>query len=482
MKQPRIRYFLEANPDKFGKRSRKELVMAEVNAGFIIIMNGARKYSRFKISLEERIEPENFGYQKDNFKFNMNVLEGYSYRTKNKSLMIKMSKLHNKVMEVYNHFLFSDIIPNADEFKNELFIRMGRNERYKETKTLPTIKEALTKVVELEAKILSSSNDKKEENTLRTYNTLLHYIDRFEKVTGRTLLFDNFDNATYFYFWKVQNNIVKGTIKCHIEGHKKVTTTPYGMLSSSVNKYQKLLKTLLQKTGYETQLDYSDLGMIAKNTNNRKDIYLTVDELQIIIKANATENKFKIARDYILLSSMMGMRFESMKEAIGKTVNELESDSGKFYYIHSNQKKTKTETYIPIFKPALEIIKNNNNVFPKFPANSKVNQYVKEFLFEIGIHRKEKVKIIPYLDSPFEVEQPIYELISTHDFRKTFYTNLALINVPETTIDLVTHPAKSSNKMAKIYNKATLVDNARKFFEEVTFRNNRKKSKVYYFE
>lgn len=481
MKQPRIRYFLEPNPDKFGMRRRKELVMAEVNAGFIEIVNGKRKYNRFKVSLEERIEPEHFGFEKDNYKFNRYVLEGFANRTKQNSLLLKINRFENDVQTVYHYYLANSEQPTAEQFKQELLSRMGRTERYKVTETLPTFKEAIAKVIEEEKQMLQSASDKKRIATIKTYITLLKYIKRYELVTSKELVLNQLDKQTYLHFWKIQNDIAKGIITCNIEGQRKVATTSYGMLSSSVNKYQNLMKTLIKRTGYPVPPYFDEKGLLTQKTENRKSLYLKNDELHRIINFESTDPKMNLAQDYVILACTMGMRNESMNEACGKSVEVSESNSGSFYYIHSKQNKTNTETYIPLFKPALDVLKKHDNKFPKFPENSKINKYVKDLLKLIGIDRKEKLNYIPYLDEQFIEEKPIYELISTHDFRKTFYSNLSNLNVPESTIELVTHPSKSSSKMARVYNKATLLDRARKFFDEVNYRT-KSKSDIYYFE
>ncbi len=477
MKQPRVRYFLEPNPDRFGYRNRKELVMAEVNAGFIQVVNGQRKYSRFKMSLEERIEPDNFGFEKDNFKFNRFVIDAYSNRTKNNSLLLKMNRFESDVILVYNYFLANQEQPSPEHFKQELLTRMGRAKRYKTFEIKPTLREAIARVIDEEDKMLISASDKKRANTIKTYNTLLHYIERYEHVTNKTLELDHFDKDTYLHFWKIQNDIVKGLIPCEIEGQRKVAITNYGLLSSSAHKYQNIMKTLIRRTGFKVPLDFNDKGLIARKNSNRKDLYLTIEELEKINGYKTSDSKIELAREYVILASTMGMRFESMAEAFDKMV---ETDGGNFFYIHSKQNKTNTEAFIPLFKPSLDILRKHNKRFPKFPDNSTMNELVKALLKELGIDRKEKLTIIPYLDKPIIEEEPIYNLISTHDFRKTFYTNLSLLNVPESTIDLVTHPSKSIAKMSQTYNKSTLLDRARKFYNETKVKC--EKESMYFFD
>ena len=136
-----------------------------------------------------------------------------------------------------------------------------------------------------------------------------------------------------------------------------------------------------------------------------------------------------------------------------------------------------------LFKDIKTYIFGRTLYFPgcvtKYQLEKVKNNYL-AILKELGIDRKEKLTIIPYLDKPIIEEEPIYNLISTHDFRKTFYTNLSLLNVPESTIDLVTHPSKSIAKMSQTYNKSTLLDRARKFYNETKVKC--EKESMYFFD
>lgn len=481
MKRPRIRYFIEGNPKRHIFRNIKERVFAEVNAGFIKIVDGKRKYTRFKISLEEVIRPVDFGYEHKNYKFERSVLEQYCYRTKDNSLWTKINRFDNDVINTYNYYQSNFLQPTAEEFKKELLIRMGRIDRYTEEITLPSIKDVIQDVIEEEEKVLPSSKSKKSENTLKTYRTLLEYIYRYE-ATGREVpRVDKFDKKSYLEFWRIQDDIVKGKIAIKTEGKRKPNTTPYGLLSSSANKYQKVMKTLFNMAKHKPPVDLDDESLIAKKTSNRKDFYLDLNELkQIIISKPKSENT-RIAKDYIVIASLTGMRYESMHDAKGERINEHKTNYGDFLYLHSRQNKTNTEAYIPLFKPVVEVLAKYDFVFPKFPRNALMNRYIKSLFKDLEINRLEKIKIVPYIDKPFDDYQPISELFSTHDCRKSAYTLLAKHNVPENIIDLITHPSKPRGKMSSTYNKATLLDNAVTFYREVKERTEKFNEDVFSF-
>lgn len=66
----------------------------------------------------------------------------------------------------------------------------------------------------------------------------------------------------------------------------------------------------------------------------------------------------------------------------------------------------------------------------------------------------ENVRKVTYRSGIIESKEPMNALISSHDCKGTFYSNLYALNIPEMIIDNITHPdRKPKNAMAKIYNK-----------------------------
>jgi hypothetical protein len=479
MKRPRVRFFIE------GKKSftrRNERVFGEVNAGFIKIIEGKKKYERFKISLEERIDADDFGYQHENYKYSPTVLNKYVNRTGDNALMQKINRFENLVIEVYNYFLSQNQTPTASRFKHEVLIRLGRFEREVHVSKPVYIKDVIDGVISDEEKMLNSSVNKKSENTLKVYRTVSGYLARYEKVKGTRLKLNEFTKDTYLDFWRVQDDILKGVIKVKIDGKKEIVTSPYGFLSSSVNKYQKAMITLFKRGKVEPPLDLTDKSLIARKVSNKKDFYLNMSELKLIIESKPMNEKDVWSKHYIIIASLTGMRYESMSEAGGKSIKEYVIGDKNFFYLESKQNKTKTEAFIPLFKPVLDVLGEYGNRFPKFPSNPKMNKYIKDYLSNIGINRKIELKIVPYIDASFSEIRPISDMFATHDCRKTAYTLLATHGVKESTIDLITHPSSKRGKMSNIYNRATLLDNAVKFYREVEERQPKLEEEVFSFQ
>jgi hypothetical protein len=60
------------------------------------------------------------------------------------------------------------------------------------------------------------------------------------------------------------------------------------------------------------------------------------------------------------------------------------------------------------------------------------------------------------------------DLISSHDCKGTFYSNLYALNVPENAIDNITHPdRKPKNAMARVYNKTNMLTKTKLFVDEI---------------
>ena len=250
-------------------------------------------------------------------------------------------------------------------------------------------------------------------------------------------------------------------------------------------KYQKTLIKVLRdakKSGIEIQLDLDDNNLVLEEKPNSKDFYLDEVNLTKIINAKVTSNELIQAKDYVVLSSLLGMRYESMEDGYGSPIKKFKEPKYEFLYINSRQIKTGTEVIIPLMNPVVEVLKRHKNQFPKFASNQEINRWIKELFSMLKITSIEKVIYYTYKLGVIPEEKPISEIISTHDFRKTFYSNLLLMNVEERFIDSVTHPDKAKpNAMGGVYDRTKMLDKAKQFYNEINRVNKTKKSKIYTF-
>lgn len=476
MKNLRKRYYLESNrTDK--NRNKPELLMCEINYGFAVINNkGKKRYTPLRYSLQVNIQPSKFGLKENNYKYDENIV--LSSSKNNATVRTKIYQFETALNEIATSFISKNIVPNPSELKVELNRKL-RNEILKEPET--TI---LTYIYSKIQKDTENSNKSKKnsirESSIKVYKTVSHLIENYQIATNEALIFEQFDEKKYWDFWDILDDILKDKIKVENPNQpKKQRKSEHGYLVSTLRKYQKAFITTLKearKDGYITSLDIFDTNLILEDSEAQKDFYIEESILKKIIDSEVAEPSLQSTKDYFVIASLTGMRFESMIHAQNTEIQLFKNNNYNFHYIHSIHNKTGTEVYIPLFKPVMEIIEKRG--FPVIPSNSTLNARLKKLFRELKINHEEKVTKVTYRSGIIETSEPISELVSSHDCKGTFFSNLYTLNIPEHIISNITHPdRKPKNAMAKIYNKTTMLEKAKMFVDEL----DKVKSEVYKF-
>lgn len=482
-KQPIINYSLEAKDKNPNNRVKPELIIAMIHANFAAQVDSKIKYDRVKVSLQCRILPKNFGLIQENFRKNDDIFNNFSKQ--NKSVKTVIDLFEAKVNDTFIYFKTLDVEPTAKQFKTELFVRLKREDRV--VKKEITLSVYLTDKIAFFEGIIDSGNKQRiEEGSIKIYRTIKGYIEKYEEFKNIKLTFSDFDVATYWDFWIVQDEILKGNIKLpKKEGERKQSIKPNGFLMSSINKYQKSLLRLMSLAhddGNIVKLNFRDENLIVDRPKSSKDLYLRESDLLKIHDYQATNNDMQLAKDYVLLASLTGMRFESMEIAHLEKIEVHKDSKYDFSYIHSKQNKTSTECYIPLFAPVLGILEKYNNSFPKFPPNQILNSDLKILFKEANVVANENITTHTYRSGIKKESKPSNEIISTHDCRKAFYSNLMNMLVDENIINSVTHPSRTtSHAMGKVYDKRNLLDKAKKFVDELNNIQESNPSELYRF-
>ena len=482
MKTPKIRYYLE-NPKskKNSERTTKELIMAEINYGFVGLDGKGRLRAKpFRHSLQSTILPEQFGLIKESFKFNLKV---FTRATRNNAtIRTKMSKLQTAIDKLENKYELEDRMPQPDEFKADLLIESGRNKKVVVSDN--TILDYIhSRIVRRVADSGLGKRNSISTNTIKTYTTVSHLIENYQIATDEVLTLKNFDKDKYWEFWEMQDEILKDNVKVDNPNQsRKQRKQSYGYLANTLRKYQVTLVKVLKdayEDGLEMVLNVHDKNLILEKTDASKEIYVTESELQKIIDADVLFDKdLQKAKDYIIIGSLTGMRYESMFDTKNTKVEYYDDVKYDFEYIHSKQNKTKTEVYMPLLKPVKDVLLKYNNEFPVVQSNATINSKLKKLFKHLEIDRLEDETLRTYRSGVIKLKKPLHELITTHDCKKTFYTNLYNKQVNPTAIDNMTHPeATQKNRMAKIYNKSNMLDKAKMFVDEI----NRIDSEIYKF-
>lgn len=468
MKNTKIRYYLEPKSKNIEDRTKAELIMSEISYGYAGINRlGKKRNKPARFSLQESILPSKFGKIEENYKFNETIFKKAT--TNNSTIKTKMLQLESTLNELAVNYTLKKVLPTPKELNSELS-KVLRFETVEEPK-MSILDFLYSKIEKDKADSDKSKKNSKRRNTIKTYVTVSHLIENYQIATNQILNFEDFNEISYWRFWDILDEVLRDNIKVENPNQpRKQRKQQYGYLVVSIRKYQKaLLLTLKEahKEGHITPLDLHDSNLILEDMKASKEFYIESDLLKTIIESDVSDNeKLQNAKDYFVIACLTGMRFESMVDAQNTEIKVFSDEVHDFQYIHSIHNKTSTQVYIPLLKPVLEVTSKRG--FPKVPVNSEINANLKKLFKQLKIDRKEKVTKVTYKSGTIETYEPICNLVSTHDCKGTFYSNLYALNIDETVIDNITHPDRApKNAMAKVYNKTKMLTKAKMFVDEV---------------
>jgi hypothetical protein len=468
MKNIKIRYYLEPKSKNVDERTSPELIMVEIGYGYFRINNkGQKRYTPVRLSLQENILPIKFGKKETNFKYDEAVFKKASVN--NSTVKTKMLQFENLLNEIANQYVTKKEVPTPKELSNELTVKLRTG--FVAIPKLGILDYMYDKIAKEKENSGKSMKKSKRLNSIKPYTTVSHLIENYQIATNEILTFEEFNQKKYWHFWDVLDDILKDEIKVFNPNQiRKQRKQDYGYLVVTIRKYQKVLLSTLKeaiKEGFVIPLDVYDSNLVLEDVEAVKGFYLETGLLKKIIDADVIyDTKLQIAKDYFIVASLTGMRYESMYEAQAKEIQTYEDSRFSIKYIHSIHNKTKTEVYVPLFRPVLDIIEKRG--FPVVPTNSEINKNLKLLFKHLGLNRLEKVTKVTYRNGIISTKEPMSDLISSHDCKGTFYSNLYALNVPENAIDNITHPdRKPKNAMARVYNKTNMLTKTKLFVDEI---------------
>ncbi|MGV8993124.1 MAG: hypothetical protein ACOH1O_03400 [Flavobacterium sp.] len=471
MKTIKTRYYLEAKSKIAEDRNKPELIMCEINYGFWIINgSGSRRYKPVRYSLEQTIMPNNFGLKENNYKFNDDV---FRRSTKNNAtIKTKMLQLENTLSELSNNYQQKRLIPTPEEFKNDLIQKLKPSMETVILVKFSILDFLIQKISTAKENTSKSMKNSKTIGTIKNYQTVQHLIENYQFATKEVLYFETFNEEKYWRFWDILDDILKDKIQVTNPNQtKKQRKQDYGYMVVTLRKHQKTLISTLREaknSGLKILLNVDDPNLILTDVQASKSFYIESSVIRKIIDSDVSFDSYlQSAKDYFIVASLTGMRYESMLDAVGKKIEILKDKEYNFQYIHSIHNKTSTEVFIPLLRPVVDIVERLDG-FPDVYANSSINKYLKRLFEHLQINQLEKVKKVTYRSGTIETNEPIYNLISTHDAKGTFYSNLISLQISEDVISNITHPDRvKKNAMAHVYNKTNMLTKAKLFVDEI---------------
>lgn len=253
---------------------------------------------------------------------------------------------------------------------------------------------------------LKLQNKELSKDTARSYRTILNKIKNFQIETNTVYQVETVDMIFYENFKK------------YMIGVEKVSPNTFG-------NYINRLKTALIKANDTFKLNISP-DVLTKNFKRTKEkttfVTLNESEIQKIFEHDFSKSPYlDNARDWLVIGCYIGQR---VKDLLSISESNIKDIGGEEFIVLS-QSKTEEDVNIPIHPLVRATLVKNGNKFPHSIAEQNLNKYVKTVCQKVGLTQIVKGgKIDKETNRKVKGEFEKWELISSHDFRRSFCTNL----------------------------------------------------------
>ncbi|WP_312922199.1 hypothetical protein [Empedobacter brevis] len=458
------------------KAGKKSAVSALISGEFLPTKNN----DRIKIALGISVTPETFGKSSNNFTFDeTHIHTGRSFDAN--QLRDKINGFVKKHDLLANYYALSGDIPTKEEYENKLTELLIKDKIIQKKGFEKIDFDNLGKhffdefLFDLVKKEYDNYNNGVREITLSTIkiheNSINHFLN-YQEYKGERIFIEDIKVKTLLDVIDVANEIMIGNIKLkknHCQSHTK-TRNKAGYSVNFSNNLLAQLKSFLRRVDtddVELSINLNDSRLKKKKAQPAKKIYHDLDLLEKIYNYQPKEKRTIRAKEYILLAATFGMRHQSVNELRNKQPQLITTKSGESFYVVENySEKTGISILSPMFAPAMEIYKKYKNNFPFIIQNNYISKCLRDLFHEMDIKDKTILNEWVYSVGVVTSEVKVKDIVSSHDSRKTFVTNLLQLGVNSSIVRSMTHENIEENSSSfNIYDNASAVDRAITFYE-----------------
>lgn len=435
-REPRF-HFILSNTNKDGRR----LIFINFSYGYYEIINSKKKYKTLKLSTKELINPKYWDNTRGNQKANPKYV-----RETGATLNINLKKIVTCLSDELTNFR---TLNKKNPTPQELKALFNGEDNYE--KKITYIVDYATKYITDRSRLPKSSDLYLSYRLKQQYEDLVKHLNDYQEMAKLTLSFENLSYGQYWGFFEEINNL-----------KEQKSGTPYTI--NNISRICKNLRAVLN-SAHENKIsigfNYKARGLKIKEVKASTSIYISLTNLNTIIQSTPETQQEKVAKNYIIIASLTGLRIENMETLHTIKPQIYEKGTESFFGFESPINKTDDLSVIfPILKPIKKILEENNDKFPKFPSKPKIRLNIKSFLKRLELNDKVIVTHQYYPDIKLIEEKELHEVIKPHDCKKTFVTNLKKLGIDNDLIAKFAHPKKGSNTMTGHYDNSDLIDNA----------------------
>lgn len=361
---------------------------------------------RVVINSNLKVLPENWDFEKNQFKVNKRTGEGLENNQ-------YLNYISSQIDDITRKFYLANIIVTPKSIKAE-FERIQNNQGDSKQNFFNFFKA-----------YIDECNGLKKYTTIQVYRSTFNVLKAIEADTKRHISYETFGpefNNVLIKFLQEKRNLSVNTIA----------------------KYQKIIKTILNEA-LERNL-HNNLAFKSakcKQVFEKVDkIFLTIEEINKIEKVDFSEEpKLDLIRDLFLIGCYTALRYSDYSTI--HVNNIVKNGKGSFFNIMT--KKTHQKVVIPIHPVVEKILKKYNYQLPKSPCNQTSNQKLKEIGLLAGINSN--FELTKTIGGKLVTKRYVkYEVITTHVARRSMITNAFRAGIPELAIRKI-----SGHKSAAVF-------------------------------
>lgn len=262
-------------------------------------------------------------------------------------------------------------------------------------------------VQSLPDKVTTTGTKGVNKDTVGKYKTIVDKLKGFEEYTEKRYLIK-----------EVGINFRDEFVKYLIDIDK--------LSSNTAGRYINFVKTIIRdarKHGYEIS---NQIDSFRGYTVAAPKVTLTFDEIETIKKADLSNEKLDIARDWLIIGCFTGQRVSDLL----RMNKDMITTVSKYPIITLVQEKTKKTVQIPIHYEVKAVINKRDGEFPPVFANTSdsnstmFNRYLKDVCKEAKIDTMTKGNIKDPETGIYGTGiYPKHKLVSSHICRRSFATN-----------------------------------------------------------
>lgn len=462
MKQPTHNLQVESRKDKEGKG----LLYFNFNYGYydISFQTGKKCYKPLKFSTGYRLSNEDLKGQSICHKY---------IKANGRDIRTDLEKLESECYQCLKNYVREHKQVPSPNILKQLVRQELSNEPV--SVTSDSILDFIEKLIESNKHIPSTARGYLSASTIVEYRNTKNKLGVLERNNGVKFTFGTYTREKYYESLEAINDI---EIKRQIESGE----VPTGYTNNYMSRISKNILSILNKSEDDgLKIQFNTRGKKVNEVEAKCNTYFTEEELNLIIEYDVSFSKiFQSAKDFIIISSLTGLRLDDMKNLHQVSVESFGENDSAFKGIKTLIRKvskahSKVTAVIPVFGPVMDIYKANHNSFPKFQSN--MSDYIKKLCKYLNINNEVEEKILFYLeDEPRVSIKPKYKMVNAHKCRNTFVTNLKKLGVSNVLIGEITHPKKDLSNMQSRYDNSSTEDNARLLINQI----NEKKTKLFY--